>query len=115
MRVYFTVDERNLVHPCRDNRSDITLASGWLVGEISGNAYEEHGISLWKYENGACVQRTISEVQADIDALPVQEPTEAEQLRADIDFLTMENEALESESEQTRADIDYLLMITEEE
>ena len=42
-------------------------------------------------------------------------PTMEDHLRADIDFLTMENEALTAESEQARADIDYLLMITEEE
>ena len=42
-------------------------------------------------------------------------PTAEDHLRADIDFLTMENEALTAESEQARADIDYLLMITEEE
>ena len=42
-------------------------------------------------------------------------PTTEDHLRADIDFLTMENESLAAESEQARADIDYLLMITEEE
>ena len=35
--------------------------------------------------------------------------------QADVDFLTMENEALEDDMEQAKADIDYLLMITEEE
>ena len=42
-------------------------------------------------------------------------PTTEDYLRADVDFLTMENETLTTESEQARADIDYLLMITEEE
>lgn len=41
-------------------------------------------------------------------------PTMEDHLKADIDFLTMENESLTAESEQTRADIDYLLMITKE-
>ena len=36
-------------------------------------------------------------------------PTMEDHLRADIDFLTMENESLTAESEQARADIDYLL------
>ena len=35
--------------------------------------------------------------------------------QADIDFLNMENEAIEEDIEQAKADIDYLLMITEEE
>ena len=42
-------------------------------------------------------------------------PTMEDHLKADIDFLTMENESLTAESEQARADIDYLLMIKEEE
>jgi len=42
-------------------------------------------------------------------------PTMEDHLRADIDFLTMENEDLTEQAEQARADIDYLLMITEEE
>lgn len=46
---------------------------------------------------------------------PAEIPTTEERLRADVDFLSMENEYLEGESEQARADIDYLLMITEEE
>lgn len=42
-------------------------------------------------------------------------PSGEEILRADLDFLTMENEALEGDVEQAKADIDYLLMITDEE
>ena len=42
-------------------------------------------------------------------------PTMEDHLKADIDFLTMENESLTEQAEQARADIDYLLMITEEE
>lgn len=61
----------------------------WLIGEIDGNSYEEHAIPLWKYENGRCVRRTPEEVQADIDKIPDPEPTPAEILRADVDFLLM--------------------------
>ena len=46
---------------------------------------------------------------------PSEIQTTEEILRADVDFLSMENEYLEGESDQARADIDYLLMITEEE
>lgn len=42
-------------------------------------------------------------------------PSVVEILRADVDYLTMENEALEGDVEQAKADIDYLLMITDEE
>lgn len=42
-------------------------------------------------------------------------PSPEDYLRADIDFLTMENEDLTEQAEQARADIDYLLMLTDEE
>lgn len=42
-------------------------------------------------------------------------PTVEDHLRADIDFLTMENEDLEEQAEQARADIDYLLMLSDED
>ena len=42
-------------------------------------------------------------------------PTVEDYLRADIDFLTMENEDLTEQAEQARADIDYLLMLSDEE
>ena len=42
-------------------------------------------------------------------------PTTEEILRADVDFLTMENEALEETTEQQQADIDYCLMLLDEE
>lgn len=52
---------------------------------------------------------------------PIDIPTESDVLRADVDFLTMENEFLETEnaelraqSEVDRADIDYCLMLLEE-
>lgn len=115
MKIYYTLDNRNRIYPCCDWSEDIEPDESWHIGEIEAPAYEEHGVSLWKEVNGQCVRRTAEEVQADVDAIPLPEPTEEEQLRADVDFLTMENEALEEDVEQAKADIDYLLMITEEE
>ena len=112
--IYFTIDEYNRVFPCCDNNGVIEPDPEWLSGEIEGNAYNEYAVPLWKYENEQCVRRTAEEIQADVDEIPEPEPTETEQLRADVDFLTMENEALESDMEQAQADIDYLLMLTEE-
>lgn len=37
------------------------------------------------------------------------------QLKADVDFLTMQNEALDEDNTQNRADIDYCLMMLENE
>ena len=115
MKIFFTIDELNRVYPVSDWSVDIEPDESWHVGEIEAPAYEEHGVSLWKEVNGQCVRRTAEEVQADVDVIPLPEPTEEEQLMADVDFLTMENEALEEDVEQAKADIDYLLMITEEE
>ena len=116
MKIYFTIDDYKRVFPCSDWTEDVEPDFDWLVGETpSGNAYEEHGIPVWKYENNEIVFRSQEEIQADIDELPIPEPTESEQLRADVDFLTMENEALEEQAEQDRADIDYLLMLNGEE
>ncbi len=88
-RIYFVTDERNLVYPCCDYSENIKPRSGWITGELEGNAHNDDGVLLWKYENGSCVQRTPEEVQADIDALPLPEPTGQEILRADIDYLLM--------------------------
>ena len=115
MKIFYIVDEYSRVIPCCDWSENTVPEEDWRIGQLDGAAYEEHGIPLYKEADGIISRRTAAEVQADIDALPIPEPTETEQLRADVDFLTMENEALESESEQARADIDYLLMITEEE
>ena len=116
MKIFFTIDDKKRVKPCCDWTEDFEPDFDWLIGDTPGdNAYEEHGIPVWKYENNKIIFRSQKEIQVDIDELPIPEPTEAEQLRADVDFLTMENETLESQAEQARADIDYLLMITEEE
>ena len=42
-------------------------------------------------------------------------PTTEDFLRADVDFLTMENEDLVEQVEQARADIDFLLMMSDED
>ena len=56
--------------------------------------------------------------QADIDFLSMENEfleSDLEQAKADIDFLTMESEYLDGENEQNRADIDYILMMIDEE
>lgn len=114
MKIYFTTDEKKRVFPVCDWNENVEPDQDWLIGEIEVPAVEEHAVPFWKWNGTSCVRRTSEEIQADIDEIPIPEPTEAEQLRADVDFLTMENEFLEEGSEQARADIDYLLMITEE-
>lgn len=99
MKIYYILDDRNRVIPVSDwfepyenpdYPDDRHMPEPeWLTGEIEGNAYEEHGIPLWMVEEGEIVQRDAEDVQADVDALPVPEPTETEMLRADVDFLLM--------------------------
>lgn len=115
MRIYFITDAQNRVIPVSDWSASISPEQDWLDGEITEPVYETHGIPLWKYSNGVCVARTSAEVQADVEALPIPEPTEIEQMQADIDFLTMENEYLDEVTEQQQADIDYCLMLLDEE
>lgn len=89
MQIYFTIDNKNRVHPCCDYSPEIEPESDWIVGTLSDNAYEEHGVPLYKYVSGQVVARTQQEVQADIDAIPVPDPTPEEILRADVDYLLM--------------------------
>ena len=112
-RIFFITDERHLVYPCCDDLGQEPEPE-WISGEIEAPAYDEHGIPRWKFDVDQCILRTPEEMQRDIERIPIPEPTETDQLRADVDFLTMENEALESDMEQAQADIDYLLMLTEE-
>lgn len=113
MKAYYEIIN-NLVYIRQTDMESLPYKEGLLQNEFEWPFYEEHGIPLYKYENDQCVHRTVEEVQADIDAIPLPEPTEMEQLRADMDFLTMENESLQTDVEQAKADIDYLLMLTEE-
>lgn len=62
--------------------------TGWIaIDEGSGDRYhhaqgnyldkplyEDHGIPMYKLENGLAVERTQAEIDADIAALPVPEP-----------------------------------------
>ena len=91
MKIYFTVDEKNRVYPCCDWSADIEPDEGWIEGALPDGspAMEAHGVPLWKYVDDAIVKRTDAEVQEDIDAIPVPEPTEIEQMRADVDYLLM--------------------------
>ena len=89
MKVYYTTDERSRVFPCCDWREDIVPEVDWHVGEMSGPAYEEHGIPLYKAINGEITARSQEEIDADIAELPKPVPSELERLRADVDYIMM--------------------------
>lgn len=54
---------------------------------FEGGLYTMDGIPLYKWDGTHVVERTEEELEADREALPEPEPTEHEQLRADVDFL----------------------------
>lgn len=89
MKIYFTTDKKSCVIPVCDWDGSIEPDDEWRIGEITSSAYESHGIPVWKYTSDQIVARTQQEIQADIDALPVEEPSAQDILRADVDFLLM--------------------------
>lgn len=114
INVIFTIGAKNCVYPVADDVGQ-ELENGQYRGSIGGNAYEDHGIPRWKYIGGSVVARSQQEIADDIADLPIPEPTEMDQMQADIDYLTMENEYLEEVTEQQQADIDFCLMLLDEE
>lgn len=107
-KVYIKVDEHGRILRCEGGytMSNIEDVGEWvLIDEGTGDRYnlcQSHyfdgglytmdGICRWKYEDGECVLRTDAEIDADRSAKPLPEPSEQEQLRADVDFLLMMQE-----------------------
>lgn len=56
-------------------------------GEENPSLRTFDGIPRYKWDGTQAVERTEEELEADRAARPVPEPTEQEQLRADVDFL----------------------------
>lgn len=56
-------------------------------GEENPPLYTEDGIPLYRWDGERAVLRTAEEIEADRAALPEPPPSEAERLRADVDFL----------------------------
>ena len=93
--VYIRIDERNRIIEVNSSAflSDIT---GWIeidrgngdkYHHAQGNyfekpIYEEHGIPIYKYEDGEAVERTQAEIDADISAIPEPEPSQLDRIEA---------------------------------
>ena len=89
-KVYVKVDSENRILACDGGYSivNVTNYDEWiLIDEGFGDKYnlcqsnyfgkhlyEEHGIPVYKLENGRAVERTQAEIDADIAALPVTDP-----------------------------------------
>ena len=103
-RVYIVIDEQNRIvqiegeyslSNIRDLSSAILLEEGPACDRLNHaqTAYlpkpllTHDGIYQYKWDGTQAVERTEEELEADRAARPAPEPTEQEQLRADVDFL----------------------------
>lgn len=119
-KVYIKIDSVNRIIACDGGYSigNITDFSEWLlIDEGEGDKYnlcqsnyfdkplyEEHGVPVYKFENGKVAERTQAEIDADIAAIPVpeQQPTMAE-LQAKVVELEAALELLVSGATEVRA------------
>lgn len=58
-------------------------------GEENPLLFTFEGVPLYCWDGNKVIQRTAEEIQADIIAIPPSPPTELEQIRADIDFISV--------------------------
>ena len=58
------------------------------AGEENPALYDGRGIPLYKWDGARVSARSQEEIDADYAAMPEPNPTEQEQMRADIDFLS---------------------------
>ena len=89
-KVYIRIDDKNRITVCDGGYSSNNIENyeEWImIDEGYGDRYnlcqsnyfdrplyEDHGIPIYKYENGCVMERTQAEIEADIAALPVPEP-----------------------------------------
>ena len=99
---YIKVDETGRIveswsdGPCPDNDMEgaicINEHGGYQFrlfpgGEENPALYGDRGIPLYKWDGARVSARSQEEIDADYAAMPEPNPTEQEQMRADIDFL----------------------------
>ena len=99
---YINVDGRGRItdrwsdgpHPDRDTTGAICIndQGGYQFdslpgGTVNPSIHTVDGIPLYKWDGLQVIPRTEEEIAADRAALPTPEPSEAERLRADVDFL----------------------------
>lgn len=100
-KVYIKVDERNRILRCDGGYTTPSDLTDWIkIDEGTGDRYNlcqshyfdrlytDDGIARYKWDGTAAVVRSEDEIAQD-RAQIVIEPTETEQMRADIDYLLM--------------------------
>ena len=101
-RVYIKVDEQSYITRCEGEYTLPSDLTDWILIEegppcdrlnlaqshyFDGGLYTMDGIPRYRWDGSAAVLRTEEELDAERTARPEPEPTEQEQLRADVDFL----------------------------
>ena len=100
-KVYIQIDADGRILRCDGGYTTPSDLTGWIeIDEGTGDKYnlcQSHyfvgglytmdGIPRYRWDGSAAVERTEEELEADRAARPEPEPTEQEQLRADVDFL----------------------------
>ena len=100
-KVYIQTDTEGRILRCEGGYTTPSDLTDWTeIDEGTGDKYnlcQSHyfadglytmdGIPLYRWDGSVAVLRTEEELEADRAARPEPEPTEQEQLRADVDFL----------------------------
>ena len=100
-RVYIQTDDQGRILRCEGGYTTPADLTDWIeidegVGDkynlcqshyFEGGLYTMDGIPRYCWDGTQTVERTEEEIEADRAARPAPEPTEQEQLRADVDFL----------------------------
>lgn len=100
-KVYIQTDAAGRILRCEGGYTTPADLTGWIkIDEGTGDRYNlcqshyfdrlytDDGIPRYRWDGTAAVERSAEEIAAD-RAQIVIEPTETEQLRADVDFLLM--------------------------
>ena len=100
-KVYIQTDTEGRILRCEGGYTTPSDLTGWteidegtgdkynlcLSHYFSGGLYTMDGIPRYRWDGTQAVLRTEEELEEDRAARPAPEPTEQEQLRADVDFL----------------------------
>ena len=100
-KVYIQTDDLGRILRCEGGYTTPADLTDWIeidegIGDkynlaqshyFDGGLYTIDGIPRYRWDGTQAVERTEEELEADREARPTPEPTEQEQLRADVDFL----------------------------
>lgn len=100
--VYILTDDQNRITRCDGGYTTPADLTGWIkIDEGTGDKYnlcQSHyfegglytydGIPIYKWDGQSVQRRTDAEIEEERENIPAPPPSEIEQIRADIDFLS---------------------------